>query len=134
MTGRSCNGTTVSGAGGLYSSALWGRLVLFCSNLGWTNSIGQIQNLSWHSKPPAQIHRAELGSCNNHPILSWTISLKFQMAPTDVHTTATSGFEHFLTAQDPVYATALGELRDGQKRSHWMWFIFPQLRELYQRP
>lgn len=36
-------------------------------------------------------------------------------------------FEHFLEAQDPVYETVLAELRDGRKRSHWMWFIFPQI-------
>jgi uncharacterized protein (DUF1810 family) len=39
-------------------------------------------------------------------------------------------FAHFLAAQAPIYATALAELRAGAKRSHWMWFIFPQLRAL----
>jgi uncharacterized protein (DUF1810 family) len=39
-------------------------------------------------------------------------------------------FEHFVTAQDPVYAAVLAELVAGQKRTHWMWFIFPQLRAL----
>lgn len=39
-------------------------------------------------------------------------------------------FEHFLAAQAPVYATALDELRAGRKRSHWMWFIFPQIAGL----
>jgi len=32
----------------------------------------------------------------------------------------------FLDAQAPVYETALEELRAGRKRTHWMWFIFPQ--------
>ena len=32
----------------------------------------------------------------------------------------------FVDAQEGVYETALRELEDGQKRSHWMWFIFPQ--------
>lgn len=36
----------------------------------------------------------------------------------------------FLLAQDEVYATALGELRHGAKRSHWIWFIFPQIAGL----
>lgn len=36
----------------------------------------------------------------------------------------------FLAAQAPVYATALDELRSGRKRSHWSWFVFPQLRGL----
>ena len=35
--------------------------------------------------------------------------------------------DRFVTAQAPVYAQALGELRAGQKQSHWMWFVFPQL-------
>jgi uncharacterized protein (DUF1810 family) len=38
--------------------------------------------------------------------------------------------EHFVTAQHPIYETALAELRAGDKRTHWMWFIFPQLRAL----
>lgn len=39
-------------------------------------------------------------------------------------------FEHFITAQESVYPRVLSELRAGAKQSHWMWFIFPQLREL----
>lgn len=42
-----------------------------------------------------------------------------------------SGFVgRFLDAQNAVYPQALGELRAGQKRSHWMWFIFPQIAGL----
>jgi uncharacterized protein (DUF1810 family) len=40
--------------------------------------------------------------------------------------------DRFLEAQAPVYAQALGELRAGQKQSHWMWFIFPQVAGLGQ--
>ncbi|MET4429477.1 MULTISPECIES: DUF1810 domain-containing protein [unclassified Mycolicibacterium] len=36
----------------------------------------------------------------------------------------------FLDAQDPVYETVLTELEAGRKRTHWMWFIFPQMRGL----
>ena len=36
----------------------------------------------------------------------------------------------FVEAQNPVYQQVLRELRNGQKESHWMWFIFPQLRGL----
>lgn len=36
----------------------------------------------------------------------------------------------FVAAQEPVFDTVLGELKAGRKRSHWMWFIFPQLRGL----
>jgi uncharacterized protein (DUF1810 family) len=38
--------------------------------------------------------------------------------------------ERFVTAQAPVYHAVLAELRAGRKRSHWMWFIFPQLAGL----
>jgi uncharacterized protein (DUF1810 family) len=38
--------------------------------------------------------------------------------------------EHFVTAQEHVYATVQAELAAGDKRTHWMWFIFPQLRAL----
>lgn len=40
--------------------------------------------------------------------------------------------ERFVEAQDPAYATVLDELRRGRKVSHWMWFVFPQLRGLGQ--
>jgi uncharacterized protein (DUF1810 family) len=49
--------------------------------------------------------------------------------PNDSH-----GLQRFIDAQDPVYASVLGELRAGEKRGHWMWFIFPQLRGLGQSP
>ena len=38
--------------------------------------------------------------------------------------------QRFVLAQAPVFETVLGELRAGRKRSHWMWFIFPQARGL----
>ena len=40
----------------------------------------------------------------------------------------------FVEAQATSYAAALPEIRAGAKRSHWMWFIFPQLRGLGQSP
>jgi uncharacterized protein (DUF1810 family) len=40
--------------------------------------------------------------------------------------------ERFIEAQAPVYAQALAELKAGQKQSHWMWFIFPQIAGLGQ--
>lgn len=36
----------------------------------------------------------------------------------------------FVEAQAGVYDRVLAEIRSGQKRSHWMWFIFPQLKGL----
>jgi uncharacterized protein (DUF1810 family) len=38
--------------------------------------------------------------------------------------------ERFVTAAAPVYEMVVRELREGQKRTHWIWFIFPQLRGL----
>lgn len=40
----------------------------------------------------------------------------------------------FLQAQESVFETALAELRAGHKRSHWMWFVFPQLAGLGHSP
>ncbi len=44
---------------------------------------------------------------------------------TDAH-----NLQRFVDAQKPLYQQVLRELRNGQKESHWMWFIFPQLRGL----
>lgn len=38
--------------------------------------------------------------------------------------------ERFVAAQDAVMAAVREELRAGRKRTHWMWFVFPQLRAL----
>jgi uncharacterized protein (DUF1810 family) len=38
--------------------------------------------------------------------------------------------QRFVEAQAGVYEQACAELRAGQKRSHWMWFVFPQIRGL----
>ena len=43
--------------------------------------------------------------------------------------------QRFVDAQaGGVYEQALGEIRAGEKRSHWMWFIFPQHRDLGRSP
>jgi uncharacterized protein (DUF1810 family) len=44
--------------------------------------------------------------------------------------------QRFVEAQDDaaVYARALGELRGGRKRSHWIWFVFPQIAGLGSSP
>jgi uncharacterized protein (DUF1810 family) len=42
--------------------------------------------------------------------------------------------QRFVEAQEPVYDTVLAELRNGAKRSHWIWFVFPQLRGLGRSP
>lgn len=37
------------------------------------------------------------------------------------------GIERFIEAQKRDHKTALEEVRDGQKRTHWIWYVFPQL-------
>lgn len=38
--------------------------------------------------------------------------------------------QRFVDAQNPVFEQARAELRAGRKQTHWMWFVFPQLRGL----
>ncbi|HKO26675.1 MAG TPA: DUF1810 domain-containing protein, partial [Solirubrobacteraceae bacterium] len=44
--------------------------------------------------------------------------------------------DRFVAAQDQhgTYESAVAELRSGRKRSHWMWFVFPQIAGLGQSP
>ena len=42
--------------------------------------------------------------------------------------------QRFVDAQAPVFSRVLAELRAGRKRSHWMWFIFPQIAGLGSSP
>jgi uncharacterized protein (DUF1810 family) len=44
------------------------------------------------------------------------------------------GLERFVEAQRSTYDQALAELRAGAKRSHWMWFVFPQIAGLGRSP
>ena len=46
----------------------------------------------------------------------------------------TQGLQRFLEAQDRVYESVCNELALGEKTSHWMWFIFPQLKGLGHSP
>ncbi len=45
-----------------------------------------------------------------------------------------SDLSRFLEAQETKYAAALAEIRGGFKRSHWMWYIFPQIEGLGYSP
>jgi uncharacterized protein (DUF1810 family) len=63
------------------------------------------------------------------------------MAHSDPHSAGTapgpdSGalVTRFLEAQNAVYPQVLQELRAGQKRTHWMWFVFPQIAGLGRSP
>jgi uncharacterized protein (DUF1810 family) len=42
--------------------------------------------------------------------------------------------QRFVDAQAPVYERVRDELRQGQKQSHWMWFVFPQIEGLGSSP
>jgi uncharacterized protein (DUF1810 family) len=41
-----------------------------------------------------------------------------------------NNLSRFLTAQKTEYAIAFSEIKNGKKRSHWMWYIFPQIQGL----
>jgi uncharacterized protein (DUF1810 family) len=42
--------------------------------------------------------------------------------------------DRFITAQEAVYSQVLDELHSGRKRTHWIWFIFPQMKGLGHSP
>jgi uncharacterized protein (DUF1810 family) len=42
--------------------------------------------------------------------------------------------KRFISAQQAVYSQALAEIQRGEKRTHWMWFIFPQIVGLGNSP
>jgi uncharacterized protein (DUF1810 family) len=46
----------------------------------------------------------------------------------------TESLDRFVAAQQQVFPRVRAELRDGLKRSHWMWYIFPQIAGLGQSP
>ena len=45
-----------------------------------------------------------------------------------------AGLERFIKAQQGTIEVALAELKSGQKRTHWMWFVFPQIAGLGSSP
>ncbi|MGA1982618.1 MAG: DUF1810 domain-containing protein [Acidobacteriaceae bacterium] len=45
-----------------------------------------------------------------------------------------NNLQRFLDAQAPVFSQVFAELREGRKRTHWMWFIFPQIAGLGSSP
>ena len=42
--------------------------------------------------------------------------------------------QRFLDAQEPVWAEALAEVKAGRKRTHWIWYVLPQMRGLGLSP
>jgi uncharacterized protein (DUF1810 family) len=51
-----------------------------------------------------------------------------------MNTPDTFNLQRFLDAQENDYADALREIKQGYKQSHWIWFIFPQMRGLGRSP
>tara|TARA_B100001057_G_scaffold485551_1_gene565405 strand:- start:9 stop:446 length:438 start_codon:yes stop_codon:yes gene_type:complete len=49
---------------------------------------------------------------------------------TEALQTENHNLDRFVRAQAGIYRTALAELQAGEKRTHWMWFIFPQMQGL----
>ena len=70
------------------------------------------------------------GACRstNSPNLSKPIP---SATTTDV---TTFNLERFISAQEPCYSRVVSELRNGNKETHWMWFIFPQIDGLGSSP
>jgi uncharacterized protein (DUF1810 family) len=52
------------------------------------------------------------------------------MVPASDSHTDPFALQRFVSAQDGIYEEVLAELRSGHKRTHWMWFIFPQIQGL----
>lgn len=42
----------------------------------------------------------------------------------------TNGLQRFLDAQNQVYLKALSEIKNGEKSTHWIWYLFPQIKGL----
>ena len=55
-------------------------------------------------------------------------------SPPDLDPNDPYDLDRFVRAQAPDYERALSELRAGEKRSHWMWYIFPQIAGLGHSP
>ena len=56
--------------------------------------------------------------------------LQTNIASSIMSSTKSENLERFVMAQERCYDSVLKELRNGQKRSHWIWFVFPQVAEL----
>ena len=54
----------------------------------------------------------------------------FEQEPSVDTNSTLQSLKRFVEAQDRVYASVLKELAAGNKTSHWMWFVFPQLKAL----
>lgn len=55
---------------------------------------------------------------------------RFKRPASDTAAGGKMSIQRFLTAQENIYETALEEIKNGRKRSHWIWYIFPQIEGL----
>jgi uncharacterized protein (DUF1810 family) len=69
--------------------------------------------------PALQDCLARVNACHKEEIMPTARDITVQHDPFDLG--------RFLDAQKPVYDDVLAELSNGRKRTHWMWFIFPQI-------
>ncbi len=53
-----------------------------------------------------------------------------QTSPRDSSMNEPYDLQRFVDAQDPIFGQVCAELRAGRKKTHWMWFVFPQLKGL----
>lgn len=56
--------------------------------------------------------------------------MRKSIASTPTNPAPPNDLQRFVDAQAPVYEQVVAELRAGQKKTHWMWFVFPQLAGL----
>ena len=58
------------------------------------------------------------------------MTLTFAQATNSPAMPSANNLHRFVAAQETAYSTALSEIKSGRKRSHWMWYIFPQIKGL----
>lgn len=95
------------------------------------------QTVATQSTP--QTATTQTVSTNTAPPTSraWNMTLRQRSIRLNPEEPAPSGLERFLDAQNNVvngYEKALTEMRAGAKRSHWIWYIFPQLTGVASSP
>jgi uncharacterized protein (DUF1810 family) len=93
---------------------------------GRMQSFPEIDRAQWFDLPSARAKILE----GQQPLLDRLAGLVNQPGRRPAPMTDPFDLQRFLDAQAPIYARVVAELRRGQKQSHWMWFIFPQLAGL----
>jgi uncharacterized protein (DUF1810 family) len=93
-----------------------------------------------NSPPP---FTTSIRSCRKHPAGNYELATVVDSVPSKIRAsqgrikmpiTDSYNLQRFLDAQSRTFDRACAELRNGRKESHWMWFIFPQLKGLGHSP